>query len=174
MDAEAERRVLARPLAIDHHFIRLCDQQALTKQLAPESPGTPAREALPPAWCVPSAVWCVAGRGPLDGAASAMLAQLLGKHGLGTRVVPHAAVGSRAALASFDLTGVMMVCLTYASIGGTPSHLRYAVRRLRSRLLGAPILVGLWPDELVADDPLRAVIDADRYAVSLRGRDCLP
>jgi predicted PurR-regulated permease PerM len=144
------------------------DQQGLPKQLAPGSPGTSAQEALPPAWCVPSAVLCVAGRGPLDGAASAMLAQLLGKHGLGTRVVPHAAVGSRAALASFDLSGVMMVCLTYASIGGTPSHLRYAVRRLRSRLPTAPILVGLWPAEVVEDDRLRAAIDADRYAVSLR------
>jgi hypothetical protein len=144
------------------------DQQALTKHLAPENPGTPAQDALPPAWCVPSAVLCVAGRGPLDGAASAILAQLLGNHGLGTRVVPHAAIGSRTALASFDLTGVMMVCLTYASIGGTPSHLRYAVRRLRSRLPAAPILVGLWPADAVEDDRLRAAIDADRYAVSLR------
>ena len=59
------------------------DQQALTKRLAPESPGTPAQDALPPVWRVPSAVLCVAGRSPLDEAASAMLAQLLGKHGLG-------------------------------------------------------------------------------------------
>ena len=144
------------------------DQQALTKQLTPESPETSAQEALSPAWCAPSAVLCVAGRGPLDGAASAMLAQLLGKHGLGARVVPHAAIGSRAALASFDLAGVMMVCLTYASIGGTPSHLRYAVRRLRSRLPGAPILVGLWPAEVLEDGRLRAAIGADRYAASLR------
>jgi predicted PurR-regulated permease PerM len=144
------------------------DQQALTKHLAPESPGTPAQEALAPAWCKPSAVLCVAGRGPLDGATSAILAQLLSKHGLGTRVVPHAVIGSRAALASFDLTGVMMVCLTYAGIGGSPSHLRYAVRRLRSRLPAAPILVGLWPANVVEDDRLRAAIDADHYAVSLR------
>ena len=98
-----------------------------------------------------------------------MLAQLLGKHGLGARAAPHAVVGSRAALAALDLEGVMMVCLSYASISGTPSHLRYAVRRLRSRLPTVTILVGLWPAELGGDDDrLRAAIGADRYAISLR------
>ena len=133
-----------------------------------ESAGAPGQETLPPAWRAPSAVLCVAGRGPLDGSASAMLAQLLGKHGLGARVAPHAVVASGAALASVDLEGVMMVCLCYAGISGTPSHLRYTVRRLRSHLPAATILVGLLPAEVVGDDRLRAAIAADRYAVSLR------
>jgi hypothetical protein len=42
------------------------------------------------------------------------------------------------------------------------------MRRLRSRLPVAPILVGLWPANVVEDDRLRAAIDADHYAVSLR------
>jgi len=113
-------------------------------------------------------VLCVAGRDPLDGAAASMLAQLLGRHGLGARVAPHAVVGSRNALAALDLGGVMMGCLCYASISGTPSHLRYAVRRLRARLPAAPILVGLWPAEVVGDERLRAAIGADVYAESLR------
>ena len=126
------------------------------------------RGALPPAWCAPSAVLCVAGRGPLDALAAAMLAQLLGKHGLGARQVPHAVVGSRAALASLDVAGVMMVCVCYASTNGTASHLRYTVRRLRTRLPEAGILVSLWPAEVMGDDRLRAAVAADGYAASLR------
>jgi hypothetical protein len=130
----------------------------------PETPPAP----LPPAWCAPGAVLCVAGRGALDDMASAMLAQLLGKHGLGTSVAPHAVVGSRAAPLAHTLEGVLMVCVSYTRITGTPAHLRYAVRRLRNRLPGAIILVALWPEEIVADQRLRAAIGADRYAVSLR------
>ena len=148
---------------------RSADGQEPPKQPVPGSGEPPPGQdtILPPEWCTPSAVLCVAGRGVLDGAASAMLAQLLGKHGLGARVAPYAVVGSRAALASLDLGSVMMVCLCYASISGTPSHLRYAVRRLRNRLPGATILVGLWSAEVVADERLRAAIGADRYVVSL-------
>jgi predicted PurR-regulated permease PerM len=143
------------------------DQQEMSKQPASESTGAPGQDTVPTAWRAPSAVLCIPGRGPLDEAASAMLAQLLGKHGLGARAVPHAVVGSRAALASLDLQGVMMVCLSYVSVSSTPSHLRYTVRRLRSRLPAAAILVGPWPDEIVGDDRLRAAIGADHYAATL-------
>lgn len=144
------------------------DQLALPKQPAPDSAGTLLPEPLPAAWRSPSAVLCIPGRGPLDEAASAMLAQLLGKHGLGARAVPHAVVASRAAFAAFDLQGVAMVCLSYVSVSGTPSHLRYTVRRLRSRLPAATILVGPWPDDVVGDERLRAAIGADHYAATLR------
>ncbi len=131
---------------------------------APEPPPAP----LPPAWCAPAAVLCIAGRGPLDDMASAMLAQVLGKHGLGASVAPHATVGSRATLLAQQPEGVLMVCLCYAHITGTPSHLRYAIRRLRKRLPGVVILVGLWPEDAIGDQRLRAAVDADRYAASLR------
>lgn len=144
------------------------DQRELPKQPAPESSEPVEPDTVPSAWTTPSAVLCVAGRGPLDGSAAAMLVQLLGKHGLGARVAPHAAMASRAALATLDLDGVMMVCLCYASISGTPSHLRYAVRRLRNRLPQALVLVGLWPPEIMGDARLRAAIGADCYAASLR------
>jgi hypothetical protein len=62
----------------------------------------------------------------------------------------------------------MMVCLSYVSVSGTPSHLRYAVRRLRSRLPAATILVGPWPEDAAADDRLRAAVGADQYAATLR------
>jgi len=144
------------------------DQQELPRQPAPADGGPPGGAPLPPAWRAGSAVLCVPGRGPLDEAASAMLVQLLGKHGLGARALPHMAVGSRAALAGLDPQGVMMVCLSYVSVSGTPSHLRYAVRRLRSRLPAATILVGPWPEDAAADDRLRAAVGADQYAATLR------
>jgi hypothetical protein len=42
--------------------------------------------SLPAAWRGPSAVLCIAGRGPLDESAASMLTQLLGKHGLNGRL----------------------------------------------------------------------------------------
>jgi hypothetical protein len=111
---------------------------------------------------------CLAGRGPLDEAASLMLAQLLQKHGIGATVLPHTA-GSRAAIGALDGSGVAMVCLSYLELIGSPSHLRYLVRRLRLRLPGVPILVGFWPDEaeVLKDDRMRAAIGADYYTSSL-------
>jgi hypothetical protein len=112
---------------------------------------------------------CLAGRGPLDEAAATMLAQLLGKHGLGTQVVPHQSV-SRSAIMGLDVKGVQMVCISYLEISGTPAHLRYLLRRLRQRLPGVPVLVGLWPaeDEILKDEKLRAIVGADYYVASLR------
>ncbi len=140
----------------------------LLEELNDHEDGDAARVALPPAWQELSAVLCVAGRGPLDEVASTLLAQLLGKHGLGARVVPHAAVGARAAVATLDMAGVRTICLTYAGIAGTSSNLRYTVRRLRARNPTATIVVGLWPAEMAGDGRLRAAVAADVYAASLR------
>ncbi|UHC15457.1 AI-2E family transporter [Methylobacterium currus] len=138
-------------------------------EAAPAVPDAPAPDALPEDWRREGAVLCVAGRGPLDEAASMMLAQLLEKHGFGTRVVPFEAV-SRSAIASLDAAGARMICISYLEISGTPAHLRYLVQRLRRRAPEAQVLVGLWPaDDAVLSDPgARASLGADHYAVSLR------
>ena len=114
-------------------------------------------------------ILCVAGRGPLDRAASIMLAQLLSRSGLEGRTVSHEAAG-RGTIRSLDVRGVVMICLCYLEISGSPSHLRYLLRRLRARMPGVPVLVGIWPtDETVLnDDRLRAAIEADYFATSLR------
>ncbi|MEO9190394.1 MAG: AI-2E family transporter [Acetobacteraceae bacterium] len=122
------------------------------------------RHALAPGWDSETPVLCVAGRGPLDEAASLMLAQLLTRHGLAARAVAHAAA-SHARIASLPLDGVAMVCVAHLDIAGAPAHLRHLVRRLRQRLPGHPILVGLWPptDSLLADERIRAAVGADFY-----------
>ena len=73
--------------------------------LAEEKDGTrPGRPRARPG-PANSAVLCVSGRGPLDEAVCAMLAQVLGKRGLRARVVSNEAV-SRGHIATLDVTGV--------------------------------------------------------------------
>ena len=124
---------------------------------------------LPAAWRGASAVLCIAGRGPLDEPVAAMLAQLLGKHGLGARVVPHDAV-SRSTIGRLEVDGVAMICISYLHLEGSLSHLRYLIRRLRQRVPGVPVMVGLWPAEadILKDDRLRSALGAEYYASSLR------
>jgi predicted PurR-regulated permease PerM len=126
-------------------------------------------DALPASWRGAAPVLCVAGRGPLDEAASSMLAQLLHKHGIGARVLRHDAV-SRAHIATLEAADVQVVCLSYLELAGTPSHLRYLLRRLRQHLPHARLLVGLWPADqvILTDDRLRAAVGADVYTSSLR------
>jgi predicted PurR-regulated permease PerM len=88
-------------------------------------------------------ILCVAGRGALDGAAAAILAQLLGKHGLRARVASNAEV-SRDAVMDLPSEGVAMVCVAYLELSGAPVHLRNLVRRLRHRFPDQPLLVGLY------------------------------
>ncbi|ACL56715.1 AI-2E family transporter [Methylobacterium nodulans] len=129
----------------------------------------PDPETLPAPWRQKGAVLCVAGRGPLDEAASTMLSQLLEKNGIGTRVVPFGAV-SRAQIAALDAGEARMVCISYLEISGAPAHLRYLVQRVRRRLPQARVLVGLWPadDAVLADPEARASLGADDYVTSLR------
>jgi predicted PurR-regulated permease PerM len=115
-------------------------------------------------------VLCIAGRGPLDEEASAMLAQLLVQQGLASRIVPHAAIG-RGTIGMLDVSNVAMVCISYVAMTGNPSHLRYLLRRLRGRLgREVPLLVGFWPEgeAVLHDDRLRAALGADYYISSLR------
>lgn len=119
-------------------------------------------------WSGAAPVLCISGRGLLDGVVSEMLQQLLGKNGLAARAEPYDAA-SRNQIASLDVAGVAMVCISSLEISGSPSHLRYLVRRLRHRLPQVPILVGLFPlDDASVDERLRAAVGADFYAGSLR------
>ncbi|MBP1181801.1 AI-2E family transporter [Methylobacterium sp. PvR107] len=129
----------------------------------------PSRDSLPEAWRGDAPVLCVAGRGPLDEASSAMLAQLLRKHGLGARMTPYRTV-ARDRIRDLDLTGVAMVCISYLDITGNPAHLRYLLERMRRRAPGVPVLVGLWPagERVLSDAALGREVGANAYVSSLR------
>jgi len=98
-------------------------------------------DELAPCWRE-KAVLCVAGRGSLDEASAAMLAQLLEKHGIGARVISREAVSARN-LNQLDVTGVQIACLCYLE-PGTFANARYLVRRLRRRLPTAEIIAVFW------------------------------
>ncbi len=150
--------------AVDPHD----DDNALQSHPHPESVEGDT-QSLPPIWRGPGAVMCIGGRGPLDEAASAILAQLIGKHGLGSRLVGYGDV-SRERIETLDVSGVAMACVSYLDISGSPSHLRYLMQRLRQRLpRGTPILVGLWPleDSTLGDKEVQRSIGADYFTSSL-------
>ncbi|MCJ2107987.1 AI-2E family transporter, partial [Methylobacterium sp. E-041] len=150
------------------------DTPTLAERAHPKNeavPGqAPARDALPEAWRGELPVLCLAGRGPLDEASSAMLAQLLRKHGLGARVTAYQSA-SREGIHDLDLSGVAMVCISYLDITGNPSHLRYLLERLKRWAPAVPVLVGLWPEGegVLTDAGLGRQVGADVYVSSLRG-----
>jgi predicted PurR-regulated permease PerM len=130
-------------------------------------PSVPSPEKLAPGWRE-TAVLCIAGRGSLDEASAAMLAQLLEKRGIGARIVPSEAV-SVANLFRLDVTGVQIACLCYLAPGSF-SNARYLVRRLRRRLPEAKIVAGFWTltaQEAEERDALAAT-RADCVVTSLR------
>ncbi len=140
--------------------------ESLTHNPVPE---TLAEGELPEAWREPSKVLCIAGRGQLDEAASWMLTQLLGKHGLEAISITYDEV-SRDQIAKLDMSKAAMACISYLTISGSPAHLRYLIHRLRQHLpKGTPILVGLWPDNepALTEKAAQTVIGADYFTNSL-------
>jgi predicted PurR-regulated permease PerM len=141
-----DRRVQVKE-AIDGVIDDLSDHEDVAPPAAVEGEGAaelalaPSPEQLAAAW-PEGAVMCVAGRGSLDEAAAAMLAQLLRKQGIGVRIVPSQAV-SATSIGRLDIADVRMICLSYLEPGGFTSA-RYLARRLRRKLPQVKILLGLW------------------------------
>jgi len=142
--------------------------QDLPKHPAPAG-AVPESLELPPKWRDEKPIQCIAGRGPLDDVAATILAQLLEKHGLGAKVVPHEAV-SRNAIGGFKREGVPMVCVCYLDMSGHTSPLRFLLKRLRQRVGDARLLVALWPADhpVMSDQKVRAALSGDEYVTSLR------
>ncbi|WP_111420275.1 AI-2E family transporter [Rhodoplanes roseus] len=135
---------------------------------APPGRMAPPVEARTGAWRCPSPVLCIAGASPLDEAATAMLMQLLGKHGLGARELTSDRL-SRVHVAGLNRDGIAFVCISLVETTGNLARTRYLIRRLRRQLPGVPVLVGLWPPQ--ADAPegesVRTTMGADLYVDSL-------
>jgi methylmalonyl-CoA mutase cobalamin-binding subunit len=98
-----------------------------------------------------------------------MLTQLLARRGLASRHVPHSAV-SREAIEQAELEGVAAAVVSYLELEGMPTRLRSLVKRLRTRLPDATIIVGLWPegDAALSDADAQRLLAADAYVGSLR------
>ena len=125
-------------------------------------------EDVPEAWRQDGAVLCVAGRGFLDESAAAIVAQLLRKRGFGARTVEFAEM-ARVRIGAFEPGPVRMICVVSLAIAGEPAHLRRLVERLRRRMPGARIAVGLWQiDAGGSDEARRKDVAADIYLESIR------
>ena len=148
------------PVALPERETKLPKRAPPGPDLQSEEPGAERADRAP--------ILCIAGRGALDEAAAAMLAQLLAKHGLPARTLPHAAV-TRSQVGQLGSGEAAMVCLCYVEVAGDPSRLRYLLRRVRQHLPRTPVLVGLWPGDLGAlpDERLRLVIGADHISATL-------
>jgi hypothetical protein len=143
------------------------DQRKLSKAAPPRS--VFATGIRPAKWKGTAPVLCLAGKGPLDESAAAMLAQLLKKHGLGSKEASSQAA-SRDAISSLNTSETAMICISYLDIRGNPAHLRYLLQRLRRRAPDIPILVGLWPadEEVLKRSELQRSLGGDYYVTSLR------
>ena len=87
-------------------------------------------------------VLCVAGRGPLDEAAALLLVDMLGKHGIGARVVSSDET-SATHIRELNCIGIQLTCVSYLE-PGTFKNARYQVRRLRKRMPGVPVMALFW------------------------------
>ena len=122
------------------------------------------KDELRPEWQSERPVLCVAGRGPLDEAVAVMLAQLLDKHGLPTRVTGAEAISSMR-IFELESSGVAMVCVSYLDTSSA-AHMRYSIRRLRRRLPQARIMLGCWMSDGI--DRLRDSVKPDDIATTLK------
>ena len=100
----------------------------------------PARDASPPP---PAAtrVLCAGGRGDLDDAAAAVIADLLRRRGVAVRTASFEAL-TPAELARQDLEEPGAVCVAYLN-SDSALHARYLVRRLRRRLPDVKVVIAL-------------------------------
>ena len=110
---------------------------------------------------------CIAGRGSLDEAAAAMLAQLLENRRISAKVVANNAV-SAPNIFRLDVTDVQIICLSYLEPGNF-TNARFLVRRLRRRMPNARIFAGFWmlSDEEAKDRNVLQETGADLVVCSL-------
>lgn len=96
---------------------------------------------LAPSWRK-TPVLCVAGRGPLDEAAAALLVHLLKRRGIRAGVVS-SEDASPNNVQALDPDGVQAVLVSYLDPGNY-KNARYLVRRLRKRIPNAVPIAGFW------------------------------
>jgi hypothetical protein len=125
-------------------------------------------EELAPPWRNAQPVLCIAGRGPFDEAVAAILAQLLGKHGIAARCEPNSAISS-ANVFRLDVADVVLACVVHIDVEISPAHLRYSNARLRRRIPDAVIMACLLAHEgTPLRDELRTDLGADLLATSFQ------
>jgi predicted PurR-regulated permease PerM len=116
------------------------DRSALARLETIEDPEAVSL-AVSDRWKAPRAVLCIPGSSKLDEAAALVLAQMLRRRGLAAAAEKADAL-SMSKFFALDLSDSSLFCVCYVD---TPSSakIHYAVRRLRKKSSGAPIMVAL-------------------------------
>lgn len=112
-------------------------------------------------------VLCIGGRGELDEASAAMLAQVLSAHGATARLAETRAIAS-GSIARLDFKGLHSVAIAYLN-GDSVAHARYMVRRIKRAHKTLRVGVAFWlpPEDHFSDAKLTASIDCDFVAHKL-------
>jgi predicted PurR-regulated permease PerM len=132
-----------------------------------QSAGSPIlrRDELQGAWASPTAVLCISGPGPLDEAATVILAQVLEKHGFGVRFEKNQVV-SPGNVFHLGGEGVALVCVSYIDVGDAALRARAAIKRVQRQIPNVAILAGLWGPNKDESGAIRGTLKANYYANS--------
>jgi predicted PurR-regulated permease PerM len=120
-------------------------------------------------------VLCLGGRTPLDQAACAILAQLLNRENVSTRVAGPDAI-TRSGVLDLSGEGIDAICIVYLDHQSV-APIRFAVRRLRKKFANVPIAICLWGatdlaakgDDARADATLQSLQEAIEFCRSSEG-----
>lgn len=123
-----------------------------------------AKDELAGHWRGENPILCVPGRLGLDEAVASMLAQILSKHGISTRVEGVDAIANANTFRS-GKNGIEMVCVSFLNTSSL-AQMRFTMRRLRRRLPDVTIVLGSWIPENDSAT-LADAVKADFAAVTL-------
>ena len=124
-----------------------------------------ARDDLAANWRGTTPILCVSSRGPFDEAATLMLSQILGRHGLAAQMTSLADL--RADKRPERTDEIAMICFSYLEPVSL-SQIRLTVRQARKELPGVKVLVGFWRERDPSTlDRLRRTTSADVLVTSL-------
>ena len=122
-------------------------------------------EDLAPRWRGRTPVLCVSSRGPFDEAATLMLSQTLGRHGLDAQVMAMSEI--REGRRPERVEEIAMICFSYLEPVSL-SQIRFTVRQARAAVPGVRVLVGFWRERDPAGlERLRRATSADDLVTSL-------
>jgi hypothetical protein len=178
MTAERRQRIADSALALVDNLEDYASEEALTEDTteasseevessdAIETPSEVEQEPLPDG--TDKLVVCVGGRGELDNAAVAMLAQVLKAQGANARTIDHRAM-QPAMIRNVDLTGAHAVVIGFLNLQSA-THARYMVRRIKRNRSSLRVGVVFWQraEDAVSGLKLDATIGADFVAHTMR------
>jgi hypothetical protein len=154
---------------IDEIIDDLSDYSDQEPSDAPAATGAEEMQTMPAAQPTSDGkILCIASRSALDGAAAAMLAQILEKRGLAAALQPVAPVGAGPGVPA-EARDATLVCLSYFGAASRPAHVRYLIRRLKRLMPQTRFIACFW---MLGDEPgqleeWKNSVGADFVATSL-------